>query len=110
MNQSAFTEHLDSKSIKYNKLNTTTVLGLSVIKIIPKDSRINYRVFDRKTGDQLDQNIDVTDISMASRIISKKQLIRLIDDRIQNMSTKGVYYPRRLKPKWNSLNNDKDRL
>jgi len=26
------------------------------------------------------------------------------------MGTKGVYHPRRLKPKWNSLNNDKDKL
>lgn len=42
--------------------------------------------------------------------MTKKQLIKLIDDRIQHMATKGVYHPKRLKPKWNSLTNDKDRL
>ncbi len=42
--------------------------------------------------------------------MTKKQLIKIIDDRIQNMGTKGVYHPKRLKPKWNSLTNDKDRL
>ncbi len=42
--------------------------------------------------------------------MTKKQLIKIIDDRIQNMGTKGVYHPKRLKPKWNSLTTDKRRL
>jgi len=42
--------------------------------------------------------------------MTKKQLIKLIDDRIQNMGTKGVYHPKRLKPKWNSLTKDSDKL
>lgn len=42
--------------------------------------------------------------------MTKKQLIKIIDDRIQNMGTKGVYHPKRLKPKWNSLTKDKDKL
>ncbi|WP_339695866.1 hypothetical protein [uncultured Marixanthomonas sp.] len=35
--------------------------------------------------------------------MTKTQLVKIIDNRIQNMATKGVYYPRRLKPKWDSL-------
>ena len=42
--------------------------------------------------------------------MTKKQLIKLIDDCIQNMGTKGVYHPKRLKPKWNSLTKDSDKL
>ncbi len=47
---------------------------------------------------------------MAKSKLTKAQLIKIIDDRIQNMGTKGVYHPKRLKPKWNSLTNDKDKL
>ncbi|MFV0531752.1 MAG: hypothetical protein ACK5MD_10005 [Flavobacteriales bacterium] len=46
----------------------------------------------------------------SSNKLTKKQLIKLIDNRIQNMGTKGVYHPKRLKPKWNALTNDKDKL
>lgn len=50
-----------------------------------------------------------TEVKTATKM-TKKQLIKLIDDRIQNMGTKDVYHPKRLKPKWNSLTNDKDKL
>lgn len=42
--------------------------------------------------------------------LGTEKVIKAIDDRIQNMGTKGVYYPKRLKPKWNSLSNDEDKL
>ena len=42
--------------------------------------------------------------------MTKKQFIKLIDDRIQNMGVKGVYHPKRLKPKWNTLTTDKQKL
>ena len=41
--------------------------------------------------------------------MTEKNLIRIIDSRIQNMGTKGVYHPKRLKPMWNSLARDKDK-
>jgi len=42
--------------------------------------------------------------------MTKAQLIKIIDDRIQNMATKGVYYPRRLKPKWDSLSKPNEKI
>lgn len=42
--------------------------------------------------------------------MTPKKLVKIIDARIQDMGTKGVYHPRRLKPKWNSLTNDSDKL
>lgn len=42
--------------------------------------------------------------------MTTKQLIKLIDKCIRNMAVKGVYYPRRILPKWDSLTNDKDKL
>ena len=42
--------------------------------------------------------------------MTEKNLIRIIDSRIQNMGTTGVYHPKRLKPKWNSLIEDKDKI
>lgn len=42
--------------------------------------------------------------------MTKKQLLKIVDDRILNMSTKGVYHPRRMKPKWDSLNTDGEKL
>lgn len=42
--------------------------------------------------------------------MTKAQLVKVIDNRIQNMVTKGVYYPRRLKPKWDSLTKVNEKL
>lgn len=42
--------------------------------------------------------------------MTKAQLVRVIDNRIKNMATKGVYYPRRLKPKWDSLTKMNEKL
>lgn len=42
--------------------------------------------------------------------MTKKQLLKTVDERIQNMSTKGVYHPRRMKPKWDSLKTDGEKL
>jgi len=39
-----------------------------------------------------------------------KRIIKLIDDRISQMSTKGVYHPKRIKPKWNALEHTQDKL
>lgn len=118
MSKDDFINHLDSNGIPYTKFSTTTVLGLSVIKIKPDHFRLGERIFELKSGKQVDASIELTDIPLESKTenigtskpITKKQLIKLIDDRIQNMGTKGVYHPKRLKPKWNSLTNDEDRL
>ncbi len=42
--------------------------------------------------------------------MTKAQLVKIVDSRIQNMATKGVYYPRRLKPKWDSLSKVNEKL
>lgn len=42
--------------------------------------------------------------------MKNSEIVKIVDDRIENMGTKGVYYPRRIKPKWNSLNSDKEKL
>ncbi|MDG3582953.1 hypothetical protein [Galbibacter pacificus] len=47
---------------------------------------------------------------MTGKKITMKQLIKLIDTCIENMATKRVYYPRRLKTKWISLIDDSDKL
>ncbi|WP_407557329.1 hypothetical protein [Winogradskyella sp. 4-2091] len=64
-----------------------------------------------ETGDDDDDDDDDDDVkNPTSKTITKKQLIKLIDHRFQNMGTKGVYHPKRLKPKWNSLTDDNDKL
>ena len=113
MNQQEFIAHLNSKNITFELLNTTSSIGVGVIKITPQHFRLQPRIFNSKTKKQLDSNIDLTGIDTNMNKndgISKKQLLKIIDDRIQNMGTKGVYHPKRLKPKWNSLTNDDDKL
>jgi hypothetical protein len=125
MSKDHFINHLDTNDIKYTSFKTTTVLGVSVIKITPDHFRLGERIFELKSGKQVSANAELTNIPLkvedkieskvetvktTSKAITKKQLIKLIDDRIQNMGTKGVYHPKRLKPKWNSLTNDEDRL
>ncbi|WP_407556504.1 hypothetical protein [Winogradskyella sp. 4-2091] len=74
---------------------------------------MGHRIFESKTEKQIDPNIELTGIEIEpkeTKSLSKKQLIRIIDERVQNMGTKGVYHPKRLKPKWNSLTDDTKKL
>jgi len=103
MDCDTYTSYLDHKPLHYEKFVTTTVLGLSVIKISPKNSRMTPRVFDNETGKQIDPKTELTGIDISSKQL-RLQLVKVIDEKIQNMSTKGVYHPRRLLPKWQSLN------
>tara|TARA_R110002049_G_scaffold252744_1_gene428021 strand:- start:438 stop:1070 length:633 start_codon:yes stop_codon:yes gene_type:complete len=125
MNQKDFIAYLKDKNITYSKITTTTVLGLSVLKVTPDHFRLGERLFELEKGKQLDIKTQLTNIKIEKetdaliknrkelaipKSLSKKQLIKIIDSRIQNMGTKGVYHPKRLKPKWNSLTNDSDKL
>ncbi|MCB0745913.1 MAG: hypothetical protein KDC90_00485 [Ignavibacteriae bacterium] len=121
MSKDDFVAYMDTNGIKYTKFNTSTVLGLGVVRIKPDHFRLGERVFELRSGQQVDANVELTDIPLdakdengiatnVSGHITKKQLIKLIDSRIQNMGTKGVYHPKRLKPKWDSLSDDGDRL
>lgn len=113
MNQLDFIAYLDDKSIPYNKIETTTVLGLGVVKIEPNHFRLGKRIFEFSTGKQIDGNTELTEINLkpiTNNKLTKKQLVKIIDERIQNMGTKGVYHPKRLKPKWNLLTDDKSKL
>lgn len=113
MGQKDFMAYLKERDVSYTKFETTTVLGLSVVKITPDHYRLRARVFQKDGGEQLDPKIQLTGIDMESRTnrrISRQQFIRIIDERIQNMGTKGVYHPKRLKPKWNSLTDDSEKL
>lgn len=113
MGQKDFVAYLEDRDVPYIKLNTTTVLGLCVTKVKPEHFRLGYRIFESKTGKQIDPNIELTGIEIEpkkTKSLSKKQLIRIIDERVQNMGTKGVYHPKRLKPKWNSLIDDTKKL
>ncbi|WP_303316987.1 hypothetical protein Q4Q34_03215 [Flavivirga abyssicola] len=103
-----FIAYLNNKSIHYDKFITTTVMGISVVKVNPNHFRMTPRIFDRDTNRQLDSKVELTDIDITKP--SLKQFIKLVDKKIKEMSTKGVYHPRRLKPKWDSLKNDKDKL
>ncbi len=38
------------------------------------------------------------------------EILKIVGDRIDNMGTKGVYYPRRIKPKWKSLKSEKEKM
>ena len=42
--------------------------------------------------------------------MKKQELIEIIDQKIQNMGTPKVYHPKRLKPHWNSLKTDTEKL
>lgn len=113
MGQNDFVAYLEDRDIPYIKLNTTTILGLGVTKVKPEHFRLGHRIFESKTGKQIDPNIELTGIEIEpkeTKSLSKKQLIRIIDERVQNMGTKGVYHPKRLKPKWNSLTDDTKKL
>ncbi len=109
MNHKGFIAYLEDKSILFEMLETTTVLGLSVLKIIPKGSNMKPRLFDASTSKQLDPKLELTEIDFGTQK-SLEQLIKIIDNKINNMSTKGVYHPRRLKPKWFSLKTNKQKL
>ena len=39
-----------------------------------------------------------------------KDIVKIIDDRIESMGTKGVYFPKRMRPKWRSLTTDKQKM
>lgn len=126
MSKNNFISYLDKKDINYITFKTTTVLGDSVVKIKPNHFRLGQRVFELKSGKQVVASVELTDIPLETGTktevekevvttenpepITKQQLIKLIDNRIQNMGTKGVYHPKRLKPKWNSLTNDEDKM
>lgn len=113
MNQKDFIAYLNQNKIPYNKFKTTTLLGLSVIKIKTDHSRLLDRVFNGKTGIQLDSKIKLTEIDITTKVsnqLSLKRLIKIIDDRIQQMGTKDIYHPKRLKPKWNSLTDDAEKI
>lgn len=109
MDQDAFSAYLNEKKVRYEKFVTTTVMGLSVIKIAPDHFRMTPRLFDKSTGKQLDSNTELTNIDITAKP-RLKQFIKLVDKKINEMSTKGVYHPRRLKPKWDGLTSDKDKL
>lgn len=114
MNSQEFIAYLQSKNIEFTKLNTTTVLGKGVLLITPNHFRLIPRVFESNTLKQLDSDTQLTMINMQKNnqqnVSQKTQLIQLIDDRVQNMGVKGVYHPKRLKPKWNSLIDDDKKL
>ena len=113
MDHNSFLAYLKQKDIPFKRFNTTTVLGLSVIKITPDHYRLVHRVFESKTGKQLDSKTQLTDIDIGIKVnktLSKAKLIKIIDERIQNMGSKGIYHPKRLKPKWNSLTDDTEKL
>ncbi|MBU2926717.1 hypothetical protein [Winogradskyella psychrotolerans] len=113
MGQKDFIAYLEDRDVPFTRFDTTTVLGVSVTKIKPKHFRLGPREFETKSGNQIDTNTKMKDIELTTKSknpISKKQLIRIIDERVQNMGTKGVYHPKRLKPKWNSLTDDNEKL
>ena len=39
-----------------------------------------------------------------------KNIVKIVDDRIEKMGTKGVYFPKRMRPKWRSLTTDKQKM
>ena len=108
MDLDGFISYLEDRHIAYNKLLTTTVMGSFVIRITPIHYRMVSRVFDKSTSRQMDPSTMVTGIDISKP--SLKQFIKLVDKKINDMSTKGVYHPRRLKPKWENLTNSKDKL
>lgn len=114
MNSQEFIAYLQDKNIEFTQLNTTTVLGKSVLLITPNHFRLIPRIFESNTLKQLDSDTQLTMINMQKNnqhnISQKGQLIQLIDDRIQNMGVKGVYHPKRLKPNWNKLTDDDKKL
>lgn len=109
MDYSTFIEYLNKCDIPYQQYETTTVLGSSVNKVIPNGRNLKLKAFDKSTGVQLDSSVQLTDVDMGSKQ-DIKALVKIIDEKINNMSTKGVYHPRRLQPKWQRLQNDNERL
>ena len=109
MDFQTFMDYLKQYNITYNKLDTTTILGEPVIKVIPKGRNMKPRIFDRTSGEHLSPNLELTNIDFSQNLELSK-LLKIVDDKIRNMSTKGVYHPRRLLPKWSSLKSNKQKL
>lgn len=109
MDYNAFKEYLNKRDVPFNQIETTTVMGALVCKIIPNGRNLKPKVFDKSLGTQMDPATQLTDIDMGvKRDINA--LVKIIDTKINNMSTKGVYHPRRLLPKWQRLKSNRERL
>ncbi|GAB5565170.1 MAG: hypothetical protein Wins2KO_22330 [Winogradskyella sp.] len=66
-------------------------------KVIPNERNFGLKAFDKSTGVQLDPSGQLTDINTGLKQ-DIKALVKIIDEKINNMSTKGVYHPRRYNP------------
>lgn len=108
-----FIAYLVYRNIGYKRFIVRSQLNKSVTRIEPDHLRIKKRFFDTKSEKQIDQKKVDKFIFLNSKSknrISKTHLIQIVDDCIQNMGTKGVYHPKRLKPKWNSLTENSEKL
>lgn len=103
MNLDKFIAYLKDNTIVFIKNDEVLEDGTTIIKVVPTHHRLKPRLFKTETGKQV--------VVVARNSNAKlSQFIKVVDDKIANMSTKGVYHPRRLKPKWYSLTSDQDKL
>mgnify|MGYP000139953081 CR=1 FL=1 len=71
--------------------------------MVPSHHRLKPRSFNVVTGKQVDRDV-------ISKSLKLSSFIKIVDDKINNMSTKGVYLPRRLQPKWQGLSTNEEKL
>lgn len=104
MDLDRFVAYLDDRGITFDRVEITAG-NHKFLKVIPDHFRLKERVFKFEGEQVVDFKED--DNSMGMTISG---LVKVIDDKISNMSTKGVYHPRRLQPKWESLNSDQEKI
>ena len=102
-----FTSHLQHKNTEFVSLHTTTQMGKDVIEVTPNATLMIPRVFNKDDGRQLDPRTPLTYIHKGPKV---NDFIKLLDEKIENMATPGVYYPGRLLPRWRALKYNHEKL
>ena len=106
MGYDEFVNYLNKNKIDFKENNgKNPENGKKLITVSPLHYRLKPRSFVTTSSKPVKNRIG----SMKDNL-EVERFIKAIDDRIQNMGTKGVYHPKRLKPKWNSLSNNEDKL
>lgn len=105
MDYNQFIAYLKEKSIPFEQKNGVTIESINIIVVTPEHFRLVPRLFKKTNKSQM-FNCILKDESNKDL----QKFIDILDDKIINMSIKGVYHPRRLLPKWLSLKSNKEKL
>lgn len=105
MDHNQFIAYLKEKSIPFEQKNVATIDNINIIEVRPEHFRLVSRLFEKTTKNQLFNCIIKNESNK-----DLQKFINILNDKIINMSTKDVYHPRRLLPKWLSLESNEEKL